>query len=92
MQPREVVDFGLFIVEWSKCLTAKYQRDQLYRFGKFDDCSKQWMDLKNAGRAKVSRDEAYARKIIADTYHVKKTTISPTAGVIWELKETPGWD
>ena len=92
MQPQEVVDVGLFVTEWSKCLTGKYQRDQLYRFGKFDDCSRQWKDLKNAAYAKLLRDEDAARKIMEKTYNQQRATISPTAGVIWELKETPGWD
>ena len=92
MQPKEIVDVGLFMKEWSKCVTAKYQRDALYRFGKFDDCSRQWKDVKNAMRAKLSRDEAYARQIMEETHYHQRTTISPTMGVIWEAKEKPGWD
>ena len=57
MQPKEVVDVTLFLSEWSHCLTAKYQRDRLYRFGKFDDCGSQWQDFKKAFRAKVTKDE-----------------------------------
>ena len=91
MQPKETVDVGLFLYEWSCCLSAKYQRDQLYRFAKFDDCSRQWKDLKNALRAKVSRDETYARTIMQDTHYHHRTTESPTVGVIWELKSKPGW-
>ena len=91
MQPKEIVDFGLFVKNWSKCLTAKYQRDQLYRFGKFASCSRQWQDVKNALRAKVSRDESYARQMVEETYHHQRTTVSPTVGVIWELKKEPGW-
>lgn len=92
MQPKEIVDFGHFVTEWSKCLTAGHQRDQLYRFGTFDDCARQWNDVKNAMRAKISRDEMYARKIMEDTYYNQRTTVSPTIGVIWEQKEKPGWD
>jgi hypothetical protein len=92
MQPKEIVHVSLFIGEWSRCLTASYQRDQLYRFGKFSDCSKQWADLKTASSAKLLKDEEKARKMIEGTYHHKSTTVSPTAGIIWELKETPGWD
>jgi Protein of unknown function (DUF3128) len=91
MQPQSVVDVGLFIAEWSKCLTAKYQRDQVYRFGKFDDCSRQWNDLKLAAYAKFYNDETAARSAMEATYHHKRSTISPTVGVIWDLKETPGW-
>lgn len=92
MQPKEIVNFGLFLHEWSRCLSAKHQRDQLYRFGKFDDCSRQWQDVKDSLRAKLSRDEARARQIVEQTYHHQRTTASPTIGVIWEAKETPGWD
>jgi hypothetical protein len=91
MQPKEVVDFSVFVAEWSKCLTARYQSDQLYRFGELDDCTKQWRDVRTAWRAKLSRDEAYAKKLLEDTYYMKRTTISPTIGVIWDAKEAPGW-
>lgn len=91
MQPKEVVDVGLFFSEWSRCLTGKYQSDHLYRFGKFDDCARQWHDLKTGFRAKVSRDEAYARQLMRGTHYAQRLQ-SPTAGVIWELKETPGWE
>jgi hypothetical protein len=91
MQPKEVVSVGAFWGEWSRCLTAKYQRDQLYRLGKFDDCGRQWADLKTALRAKLVKDEAEARRILEGTYHHQRTTVSPTVGVIWELKEKPGW-
>jgi hypothetical protein len=92
MQPKEVVDFSIFLGEWSRCLTGRYQRDRLYRFGKFDDCGKQWRDVRTALSAKLSRDEANATKLVESTYYHKSTTVSPTDGVIWELKETPGWD
>jgi Protein of unknown function (DUF3128) len=91
MQPKEVVSVGVFWSEWSRCLTAKYQRDQLYRLGKFDDCGRQWNDFKTSVRAKFTKDEAGARKILEGTYYHEWNTVSPTAGVIWELKETPSW-
>jgi len=91
MQPKEVVDINLFLSEWSRCLTATYQRDQLYRFGKFDDCARQWDDLKAAAKAKFSKDEMKARKVVESTYYHKRTTISPTADIIWTMKEKPGW-
>ena len=92
MPPKETVDVGLFIHEWSCCLSARYQRDQLYRLGKFDDCSRQWRDLKDAFRAKVARDDQEAQTIVEATYYHQRTTASPTIGVIWNLKSTPGWD
>jgi uridine kinase len=92
MQPKEVVPLGIFWSEWSRCLTATYQRDQLYRFGKLDDCSKQWQDVKTALSAKFVKDDQEAQDMIQKTHYMKRTTVSPTAGVIWELKETPGWD
>lgn len=91
MQPKEVVNLTLFASEWSRCLTATYQRDQLYRHGKFDDCNRQWTDVKTALRAKFTDDESQAVKLIESTYFYKRTTESPTAGVIWELKEKPSW-
>ena len=92
VQPTEVVDVASFWDEWSRCVNSRYQRDQYYRFGQFDSCSKQWNDFKIAGRAKMAKTEAEAKELLASTYFHKKSTLSPTAGVIWELKETPGWD
>jgi hypothetical protein len=86
--------WGKYWEEWSRCVGSKYQKDQLYRYGRFDTCSRQWKDLKMAGRAKLlqNRDPETARQLIAATYFQKRTTISPTAGAIWDLKDTPGWD
>jgi|UPI000581B2F8 hypothetical protein len=92
MQPKEVVDMSQFISEWSRCITAQYQRDQFYRMGKFDDCGRQWNDLKTAFSAKISGDEVYAKKLIEGTFYHKRTTISPTGGIIWDLKEKPSWN
>lgn len=91
MQPKEVVDVNQFLSEWSRCLTAKHQRDALYRFGKFDDCGRQWQDVRNAFRAKMTRDEAHAKSIVEGTFYHKRTVVSPTLGVIWEAKDPPGW-
>jgi len=79
--------------EWSRCLTATYQRDQLYRMGKFDDCTRQWNDVKLAFRAKflVKRPDE-ARQLLETTYYHQRTTVSPTADVIWRIKQKPGWD
>jgi uridine kinase len=91
MQPKEVVDVALYLSEWSKCLTSKYQRDQLYRLGELDDCSRQWNDFGNAVNAKFVNDTKEAEKIVQKTYYHQRTNVSPTIGVIWEAKETPGW-
>lgn len=92
MQPKEVVPIGVYWSEWSRCLTATYQRDQLYRLGRLDDCSHQWKDVKTAMSAKFIRDEQEAQAMMNKTHYHQKMTVSPTAGVIWELKEIPGWD
>jgi uridine kinase len=92
MQPQHVVDVGLFVAEWSKCLTFKYQRDQLYRMGKLDDCSRQWDDVNNVVYAKFVNDTAEATNIIQKTYNYQRSSVSPTIGVIWEEKSTPNWD
>lgn len=90
--PTDIANLTLFLSEWSRCLTAKYQRDRLYRFGKFDDCGSQWQDFKKALRAKVTRNEAEARNLIEQTSYYNRISVSPTVGVIWEAKEQPGWD
>lgn len=90
-QDHKSIQVSEFLSEWSRCLTGKYQTDHLYRFGRFDDCGKQWQDLKTSMRAKFTRDEARSRELIQGTYHYKRTHVSPTAGVIWEIKEKPGW-
>jgi hypothetical protein len=92
--PTEYVVLSVYWDEWSRCIGSRYQRDQLYRLGRFDTCSKQWKDFKTAGKAKVVqwKDRETAEEMINSTYFKKRTTISPTAGAIWEIKETPGWD
>jgi len=92
VQPTEVVDVASFWDEWSRCVSSRYQRDQYYRFGKFDSCSKQWNDFKIASRAKLAKTEDDARELLSTTYFHQRSNVSPTAGVIWEMKETPSWD
>ena len=93
---KQTADISLYFDEWSRCLGSNYQRDAMYRFGKFDGCTAQWQDLKTAIRAKTKKDQAEAKKMMASTHYVKHLgsdpKTSPTAGVIWELKEKPGWD
>jgi hypothetical protein len=61
-----------------------------------ESCSAQWNDIKLAFKAKSVSDADEAREILAQTHYKKNLgsdlKVSPTAGVIWELKETPGWD
>ncbi len=91
-----IADFPLSLYwdEWSRCIGSRYQRDHLYRVGRFDSCSRQWQDLKTAGRAKFLqyKDPEECKKIMDATFYKKRTTVSPTAGAVWELKEKPGWD
>lgn len=93
-KPTEFVVLSVYWDEWSRCIGSRWQRDQLYRIGKLDTCSRQWKDLKDMSRAKVIqfKDPATAEKMVNNTYYKKRTTISPTAGAIWELKELPSWD
>jgi hypothetical protein len=88
------IPLSLYWDEWSRCIGSRYQRDHLYRIGRLDSCSRQWQDLKTAGRAKFLqyKDPAACKKLMECTFYNKRTTISPTAGAIWELKEKPGWD
>lgn len=64
--------------------------------GHFDSCTKQYKDLRIAINAKVTKDEAEARRMIAGTFYKQNLGSdlknSPTAGAIWELKDKPGWD
>lgn len=88
------IPMGLYWDEWSRCVGSGYQMDSLYRNGKIDGCGKQWKDLKLAAEARLLqwRNPEKAQQLIASTYYTKRTTISPTAGAIWELKEQPGWN
>ena len=90
----EEIPLSLYWDEWSRCIGSRYQRDHLYRIGRLDSCSRQWQDLKTAGRAKFLqyKDPAKCKEMMDNTFYKKRTTISPTAGAIWELKEKPGWD
>jgi hypothetical protein len=93
---KKQVDLALYFDEWSRCLGSRYQRDSMYRFGRFQGCGAQWNDLKTAIRAKATRDQKEVQEMMASTYYVKHLgsdpEASPTAGVIWDLKEKPGWD
>ena len=88
------IKLGIFWDEWARCIGSRYQTDHLYRVGNLDSCSRQWKDLKTATRARllVFRDPVTAKQLLDSTYYRKRTTISPTAGAIWELKDKPGWD
>lgn len=92
LQPKGFVNSGEFWDEWSRCITFKHQRDQLYRMGKFDDCGKQWRDYSNVLAAKFTNDPDKAKAIVEATHLYKTRGTSTTIGVIWEAKETPSWD
>jgi hypothetical protein len=91
IQPKEVVDAAFYWDEWSRCVSSRYQRDQFYRFGQFDNCSRQWNDFKTAAKAKMAPTEEEAKEMLTTTYYHKKSNASPTVGVIWELKDPPSW-
>mmetsp|Transcript_15101 Transcript_15101/g.18409 ORF Transcript_15101/g.18409 Transcript_15101/m.18409 type:complete len:100 (+) Transcript_15101:114-413(+) len=95
-QNNDVVNLWTFFDEWTRCCSSGYQRDSLFRFGKFDSCTPQYKDLKVALKAKIMKDENEAREAIANTFYKKNLgsdlNTSPTANAIWELKEKPGWD
>mmetsp|Transcript_552 Transcript_552/g.1086 ORF Transcript_552/g.1086 Transcript_552/m.1086 type:complete len:102 (-) Transcript_552:433-738(-) len=96
VQANDVVNVIKFFDEWTRCIGSGYQKDSLYRLGKFDACAEQWSDLKTAMKAKTISDPQEARKLLAETYYNKNLgsdlVQSPTAGVIWDMKEKPGWD
>lgn len=80
-----------FVDEWSRCISTVNQLGVYYRQGKFDDCSMEWDDINMALSAKFARNPDEARKILAETSLAKRTIESPTVGVIWKLKDKPGW-
>lgn len=96
VQSNEVVNLWTFFDEWTRCCSSVNQKHSLYNFSKFDSCSAQFQDLKIALRAKMLKDEKEARLLIENTHYKlhlgSDAKNSSTAGVIWELKEKPGWD
>ncbi|KAL7557698.1 hypothetical protein ACA910_018494 [Epithemia clementina (nom. ined.)] len=92
MQPKEVVNLNKFWNEWLRCQSFRYQRDQVYRFGRFESCSNRWDDLWKAARAKVSTDTKYAKEIMDTTYYRRTHKKSSTMGVIWDAKNPPSWE
>mmetsp|Transcript_26815 Transcript_26815/g.63026 ORF Transcript_26815/g.63026 Transcript_26815/m.63026 type:complete len:137 (+) Transcript_26815:49-459(+) len=88
------IKLGLYWDEWARCIGSGYQSDSLYRYGRLDSCRKQWNDLTLAVEARLIqwRNPSRAKELIDSTYYKRRTTISPTAGAIWELKERPGWN
>lgn len=95
-QSNKIVNLWTYFDEWTRCCSTSYQKDSLYRFGKFDSCTPQFQDLKIAIRAKLLKDEQEAKELIAQTFYKRNLGSDPknstTAGVIWELKDVPGWD
>ena len=96
VQSNEVVNLWTFFDEWTRCASSSYQRDSLYRFSKFDGCGPQYKDLKAALSAKVMKDDDQAKAVISRTHYKRHLgsdlNTSPTAGHIWNIKETSGWD
>ena len=87
------VNLGEFWTEWSRCITFKHQRDQLYRLGQFDDCGRQWRDYMNVLSVKFSQDKQKAQAVVQATHlYQRRSASSSTIGVIWQAKETPSWD
>jgi len=90
------VNVFTYFDEWTRCLSSRYQFDSLYRHGEFDACSAQWSDLKLAFKAKGKRDPKEAKQILEKSYYLTNLGSdpknSPTSGVVWDLKQTPGWD
>ena len=95
-QSNDVVNLWLFIDEWTRCVGSSYQKDRLYRFGEFDKCSAQFNDIKVALKAKLESSPEKAMDLLETTHYKQNLgsdpSKSPTAGVIWELKEKPSWD
>jgi hypothetical protein len=86
------VSMGTMITEWSRCLSGRHQLDHLYRFGKFDECSRQAQDVRTGIRATFfMRDKQVAQDLWKSTYWYQQTHVSPTVGVIWPKKDPPGW-
>lgn len=96
VQSNEIVNLWTFFDEWTRCCSTMNQKHSVYHFGKFDSCSAQFQDLKVALRAKMLKDEQEAKDWIDQTHYKlhlgSDLKNSPTAGVIWEMKEKPGWD
>ena len=94
-QSADVVNISHYIDEWSRCLGSRYQSDQMYRYGKFSSCSNQLQDIGIAFQAKMCKTREEAEKLLSSTFYHQhlgsNPKNSPTAGVIWDLKETPGW-
>lgn len=95
-QSNDIVNLWTFFDEWGRCISSTHQRDSLYRFGHFDSCSPQYQDLKLALRAKTTQDPKEAAALIQTSFYRRNLGSdrknSPTADIIWELKDTPGWD
>ena len=61
-----------------------------------DACAAQWNDLKIAMKAKTTADPDEAKRLLETTNYKQNLgsdlKVSPTAGVIWDLKDKPCWD
>ena len=95
-QSNDVVNLWTYFDEWTRCCSSSYQRDSLYRFGKFDSCGPQYKDLRVAIKCKMMNDVEEAKQLIETTHYSLNLGSDPknstTMGAIWELKEKSGWD
>lgn len=61
-----------------------------------DACTPQWNDIKIALKAKTETDPTKAKEMLEKTHYKQNLgsdlKVSPTAGIIWDLKDPPGWD
>ena len=61
-----------------------------------DSCAAQWNDVKIAFQAKTASDPDEAMRLLEKTHYKQNLgsdlKVSPTAGIIWDLKDPPGWD
>jgi hypothetical protein len=88
----ELPSVTIFFNEWMTCLSVRNQAHNVYRHGKFDTCKHAWNDFKIAMRSKVSKSPEKAKQLLESTELMRRNKVSPTVGVIWELKETPSWE
>jgi len=76
-------------------VSAFYTQQIYYNILIADACTAQWNDVKMAMKAKMEPDPIRAEQILAETHYRNNLgsdlSRSPTAGVIWELKEKPCW-
>jgi hypothetical protein len=87
-QGNDVVDCGVFIDDFWRCVTIGHQWESFYRVGQLDGCEGGLGNIYTCLKAKAQSDEDAARQILRTQIVRPRAPPEP----LWKEKDTPSWD